>query len=104
MEERSRGDGDSQPRRRFPYSRAWTRAGFSPVDAEAWRQAGWTDPDEAAAWRAIGGDSSPEQMLSLARGRRRGDDLEIDLRDQVRANLFRDAPAGGRGRIRADRR
>lgn len=103
--------------RRFPFSRAFARAGFSPIDAELWRRAGWHDPDRARPWHEIATDARPEQLLALAED---GYDAaivarvarfvpmlavawtraltapsappkELDLRDRVLANLHRDA-------------
>ncbi|WP_436793732.1 hypothetical protein [Actinospongicola halichondriae] len=103
--------------RRFPYSRAFARAGFSAADAEQWRRAGWHDPDEAAPWHAIDTAAGPETLLSLANDGFDPEtvdrvsrfvptltaawtrallpvatmDVELDLRDRVLANLHRDA-------------
>lgn len=103
--------------RRFPYSRAFARAGFSPVDAELWRRAGWHDPERAAPWHDIETAATPEALLALAQD---GYDAaivarvaafvptltvawaralttpstppkELDLRDRVLSNLHRDA-------------
>lgn len=103
--------------RRFPYSRAFARAGFSPVDAERWRRAGWHDPERAAPWHEVETAATPESLLTLAED---GYDAaivarvasfvptlavawtraltapstppkELDLRDRVLANLHRDA-------------
>lgn len=52
--------------RRFPFSRAWAACGFARHEAEAWRRAGWRDPERAARWHGLGGDASPAQLRSLA--------------------------------------
>ena len=103
--------------RRFPYSRAFARAGFSPVDAELWRRAGWHDPEAAAPWHDIATGASAEALLALALDGYDADGVarvarfvptltvawtraltapstppkELDLRDRVLANLHRDA-------------
>lgn len=103
--------------RRFPYSRAFARAGFSATDAELWRRAGWHDPATAAPWHDIETAAGPEELLALAQD---GFDaavvarvasfaptftvawtravaspsrapVEVDLRDRVLSNLHRDA-------------
>lgn len=95
--------------RRFPYSRAFTRAGFSREDAERWRRAGWLDPDEAAPWHAIPTDAPPTALRELFLARVDHDDVAnvarfaphltlawlhawsrtdvVDLRDGARAEL-----------------
>ena len=104
--------------RRFPYSRAFARAGFSADDAELWRRAGWHDPDVAAPWHRIETCAGPEVLLTLANDGFDAETVarvsrfaprltsawtrallpppetgarELDLRDRVLANLHRDA-------------
>lgn len=103
--------------RRFPYSRAFARAGFTALEAELWRRAGWHDPERAAPWHDIGTAATPQALLALAED---GYDAtvvtqvaafvptltvawtraltapstppkELDLRDRVLANLHRDS-------------
>lgn len=104
--------------RRFPYSRAFARVGFSARDAELWRRAGWHDPDAAAPWHRIAGGADPVSLLALANDGFDPDTVasvsrfaptltaawarallpapergaaEVDLRDRVLADRHRDA-------------
>ena len=61
--------------RRFPYSRAFARAGFSPTDAESWRRAGWDDATEAAPWHRIGTDADAATLRTLAAAGFTADDV-----------------------------
>lgn len=106
--------------RRFPYSRAFAQAGFSADDAEAWRRAGWEDAQAAAGWHRIETAADAATLRSLAVAGFDADqvaqvarfapmltaawthalvkvhrDIDIDLRDidlrqRVRENLFRE--------------
>ncbi len=85
---------------RLPFSRAFAQAGFNRQDADAWRRAGWTDAEQAAAWYRAGSDRSPAQLKAIADQGFTPDQLPfldedtgIDLRDRVLRNLHRDAPA-----------
>lgn len=84
------GDDRTAPSRpRF--SRAFAQAGFSRVEAERWRQAGWDDAAEAAEWRPLSHWRSPEDLRRLADAGAdpRHLEVELDLRDQVLENLRR---------------
>ncbi len=52
--------------RRFPYSRAFARAGFSADDAERWRRAGWTTADDAEPWHRIDTAADENDLIALA--------------------------------------
>lgn len=52
--------------RRFPYSRVFARAGFSPDDAESWRRAGWDDAEHAAPWHQIATEADAATLRALA--------------------------------------
>lgn len=52
--------------RRFPYSRAFARCGFSSDDAERWRRAGWTIADDAEPWHRIDTSADAQDLMALA--------------------------------------
>ena len=50
---------------RLPVSARWNRAGFKRADADAWRQAGWREADDAARWREASRTGRPGQLRVL---------------------------------------
>lgn len=70
------GDTTAGRGRRLPLSQPWCEAGFTREAAEAWRAAGWEDPDQAAHWWAASPDGSPDHLRSLRASGYTADQLE----------------------------